>query len=99
MNSILAKFKGMKKEQEFVLYPDSTANNYYALQSDNYCVIVRKDNLAVGIISKRFAQYPRFAFCDTAFGGRNIPVPNEVQEQITANVVTGPRKLITLVYP
>lgn len=81
MKDITFKMPRARKESEFTVYPWSEGDTRYKLQSDNHCIIV---NLEKGImmVSQRFAQYPRFEYCNPALGGKALPLAEEIKSQL-----------------
>ena len=70
---------------EFTVYPFTKDDNSIKLQSDNHCIIVYHVGPLAGymLVSKRFNQYPIFAACMPAHGGKCIPTPDAITQQVT----------------
>lgn len=78
------KMPRARKVSEFTVYPFTKDDNSIKLQSDNHCIIVFHAGTNAGymLVSPRFNQYPIFAACIPANGGKCHPTPDAITKQI-----------------
>jgi hypothetical protein len=77
MKRIKAKLGNMRKEEEFIVYPQSAEKDVLRLQSDHRCLIVRVSD-GRALLSKYVANYPNFMHCNPMSGGTVVTVSQEV---------------------
>lgn len=81
MKTIEFKMPRARKASDFVVYPWNEGDTRYKLQSGNHCIIVDVESNNM-LVSKRFAQYPRFEYCNPALGGKGMALPVEIKSQL-----------------
>jgi hypothetical protein len=90
------KMPRARKESSFTVYPFSQGERMLRLQSENHCIIVDTEKNKM-LVSKRFAQYPRFEYCDPKYGGKVMDIPAEIQSQVDEIVKAPTGKEVSLV--
>ena len=92
---ITHKMPRARKESKFTVYPFAANENKIQLQSDHHCMLVIVD-LGRTFVSKRYAQYPRFAGCHPANGGKIIDTPVDIKEQLDIILQSPTGKIVNL---
>ena len=87
-HSVTYKMPKARSESKFVVYPFTQGARMLKLQSQNHCIIVDTQENCM-MVSKRFAQYPRFEFCQPSAGGKIVDIPAEVQAQLN-DIINAP---------
>jgi hypothetical protein len=97
-NYVKFKLPRARKVSDFIVYPFTAEDESIKLQSDNHCMIVfvGGENKGKTLQSKRFAQYPRFEYCDPRNGGNVIDTPKEITDQLELILKNPTGKIITL---
>ena len=80
MKTVEFKLPRQRTAGEFVAYPYKH-DGRYMIQSDNHCIILLEEE-GIMLVSKRFAQYPRFESCLVENGSKIVSLNTELLDAV-----------------